>query len=513
MGLNNFYNFKNPIRHFLNIDSLIFPTNISCFPIEELSWTEPVNFRVKKQDDNYRTLKMPNILNFACAYEQFKNLPNFLNVKDIDPDHKRLAANVDTGDFVSGEFSKQLVLDFKRLCIFDLLLKLDIKNYYGRIYTHKLNLKGQGLEERFLSNMNLGATNGLLMGNYLSLYFAEAYLKDISAEINQKLIDEKIECEFTYFSDDFYFYCNKNDKEKVIKIFDKILERFDLERNDNKKEIWTYENYNNYNIVEKYWKKIMADCNIRFRKDKNDNNMYFINQLIYRMANLSDNKLKKVFINNFFKTNYFQTIDLEKYKIRDYNYHQLSFIFKFLPETLLYAINTFNLMDNFDNKELEKFLRIRFRESLNYSFNDEQLYYYYAIKVLNLEHLLPDVKNLVINSDNQILISYYLKDDIFDQGDINNLLTYEDEKYWFQNYHLILYTNLFNDLENSINKYLIPANATKVKVKNTYLNFYKNNISARQSLISDINQIKSNIESYIELKNKEITFEKDDSAI
>lgn len=62
--------------------------------------------------------------------------------------------------------------------------------------------------------MNLGATNGLIMGNYLSVYFAENNLKNISNDIEKEIEDSNIKCEFSYFSDDFYFFCNK----KIMKI-------------------------------------------------------------------------------------------------------------------------------------------------------------------------------------------------------------------------------------------------------------------------------------------------------
>ena len=48
MELNNIYNFKNPVKHFLNIDGLIFPNNISSFDIGSLDWAEPVDFRIHK---------------------------------------------------------------------------------------------------------------------------------------------------------------------------------------------------------------------------------------------------------------------------------------------------------------------------------------------------------------------------------------------------------------------------------------------------------------------------------
>lgn len=514
MKLNNLYNFKNPVKNFLDIDRIKLPDNIFSFDLEKLCWVAPFNFRVRKQDDKYRTIKMPNILNFARAYEEFKNMPHFSSIQEMDYSHKRLSANIDTGDFASGEYDRQLEEDFERLCTYDNLIKIDIKEYYGRIYTH--NIVPQEHNDRFLSNMNLGATNGLIMGNYLSLYFAEVNLTSISTDIEKEIEKSGIQCEFSYFSDDFYFFCNKNYNEKIVKIFDKVLEKYELERNDAKKEIWTYETFNNYNLVARYWKKVIAHCNVRFDEERNNNKLYFINQIVYRMSNLEDNKLKKTFINNFFKTKYFRDLKLHKYQVKNYDYHQLCFLFKFSPEAMLYSIDKFNVMNDFDKNRLRKFFKVRYTEILQESFNDEQLYFYYAIKILNFTDLLIEQKDVVLKSNNQILISYYLKDRLFGNQDIDILKVKSDEKYWFQNYHLILYSSdLLADLENSIYKYLIPTNAKeqvndkpgkrakKVFQKKSYMDFYKQNLGLENSIIRDISDVQAEIQDYLRLRIEE----------
>ena len=502
MALNNLYNFKNSIKHFINIDSLNFPNNISSFGLENLIWTKPFNFRVKKQGDKYRTLKIPNILNFVAAYEHFKNLPYFDNIQEMDPVHKRLSANIDTGDFISGEYDRQLEEDFEKLCIYDYLLKIDIKEYYGRIYTHYLDY--QGCREGYLTNMNLGATNGLIMGNYLSLYFAELNLKNISTDIENEIDKKNIDCKFSYFSDDFYFFCNKRDTDKIIKIFDSVLEKYELERNEAKKELWTYETFNNHNLVARYWKKTIAYCNQNFNKDKDDNKLYFINQIIYRISQLQDDKHKKVFINNFFKTRYFRELDLDRYKVKNYDYHQLCFLFKYSPEVLLYSIDKFNSMKAFDKEKVHEFFRVRYNETLKERFNEEQLYFYYAIKTLNFTDILVEAKDTVLKSHNQVLISYYLKDRIFEKQDIDILKEKDDEMYWFQNYHLILYCpELQIDIENSVDKYLIPTYATKAKQKQSYTKFYKENLDLGNSIIRDIDGAYAEILNYLKLKVEE----------
>ena len=41
MDYNNIYNFKNPIRHFINIDNIIFPTSPASIDIDDTCWTKP----------------------------------------------------------------------------------------------------------------------------------------------------------------------------------------------------------------------------------------------------------------------------------------------------------------------------------------------------------------------------------------------------------------------------------------------------------------------------------------
>lgn len=500
LKINNIYNFKNPIRHFLNVDNLSYPRNISSFTIRDLQWTTPINFRVKKDNESYRILKLPNLLNFLCAYEKFKDYENFTNTFLIDEEHKRLIPNLETGDFEAGAYDYQLENDFQNLCIYDNLLQLDIKSYYGRIYTHHIEFENEG-DENFLTNLNSGNTNEIIMGNYISLYFAEKYLKKVSNSIARKIESNKLDCEFSYFSDDFYFFCNKEDNEKVIRIFDEALEECGLERNGSKKDIWTYLEYNNYNLIEKYWRKIMSESKFRYKEDKDNNKLYFINQLIYRMSNLKDDKLRRIFLNTFFKSTYFYELNIEKHFIEQYNYHQLCYIFKIAPETLIYSINKFKYFKIFSNELFKKFLKVRYIERLKKPYHEEQLYYYYTIKVLGFDSLLKETKDNVLKTNNQVLISYYLKDLIFNEEEINKLKEKKAEEYWFQNYHLILFSDLKDNLENSIAEYLMPTKCKcNSKSYNNYMEFYKKNLESEKCIVNDIENITKNISTYMKRK-------------
>lgn len=510
MDYNNIFNFKNPVKHFININHLTFPTAPNLINIESTCWTKPFKFRIQKESNSFRTLKIPNIIALTCAYEHLKTLPHFNDPQQLDINHKRLSARLNTGDFAVGEYDIHLGNDFNALCVYDNLIKLDIKEFYGRIYTHYLDFNG--LTDRYITNMNFGATNGLIMGNYLSLYFAEQYLVKISQEIETSLSEQSIDCEYTYFSDDFYFFCNKNDNNKIIQIFDSILDKFDLDRNSTKFELWDYEKFNSYNVIARYWKKLIAHCNTHYSNDSEHNKLVFINQIIYRISQLNDDKQKRVFINNFFKTKYFRTLDLENFIVKDYDYHQLCHIFRTSPESLLYCIDKFSRMTNFEKNIVHKFFKIRYGESLKTSYHDVQLYFFYAIQLLEFNDILCDFKDLAIQSENQILISYYLKFNLLSEQDTNNLKTTTDECYWFQNYHLILYsTDLLTDLENSIMTYLIPKrclptaneSATTYNRRQTYMEFYKENLLLGNALIQNIEDVEITIHDYLDLRFEE----------
>ena len=510
MDYNNIYNFKNPIRHFINIDNIIFPTSPASIDIDDTCWTKPIKFTIRKNDNSFRTLKLPNIISLTCAYEHFKTFPHFDDPQQLDTSHKRLSVRLNTGDFAIGEYDVQLENDFEELCVYDNLIKLDIKEFYGRLYTHYLDFNG--LPDRYITNMNFGATNGLIMGNYLSLYFAEQHLTKISYVLENALVEQNIICDFTYFSDDFYFFCKKEYVIKIIQIFYSVLDQFDLQGNENKYEIWDYEKFNSYNVIARYWKKLIAHCNTHYSSESSQNKLVFINQIVYRISQLYDEKQKRVFINNFFKTKYFRTLNLEKFITKEYDYHQLCYIFRTSPESLLYCIDKFRYMNNFDKNKVKKFFKIRFKESLKTSFHEEQLYYFYAIGELGFTDILAENTELVLCSKNQVLISYYLSIHLFSEQDINTLKNNTDEAYWFQNYHLILYTpNLLTDLENSILSYLIPEKcrpvpnekSSAVKRRTTYMEFYKENLSNGKALIQNINDIEIAIHEYLDLRFEE----------
>ena len=110
----------------------------------------------------------------------------------------------------------------------------------------------------------------------------------------------------------------------------------------------------------------------------------------------------------------------------------------------------------------------------------------------------------MIKSNNQILISYYLKDGQFGKGDIDILKENDDDQHWFQSYHLILYSeDLLADIEKSIAKYLIPKKVNNENKKKSYMEFYKENLKLKNSIIRDITDVLDEIKDYLKLRIEE----------
>ena len=189
----------------------------------------------------------------------------------------------------------------------------------------------------------------------------------------------------------------------------------------------------------------------------------------------------------------------------EYDYHQLCFLLKISPESLLYTSDIFNDMSGFDNQKIKIFLKARYKEALISAFHDAQLYYYYATRCYHLDECLEDTAEMVLKSQNQILISYYLKDGLFSEDQINSLKLLDNEKFWFQNYHLILYTpDLRTDLEESITKYLMPQRANTDLRQSRYRDFYKKNLTLGKAIINEIPVVTENIEDYLEKRHQEL---------
>lgn len=523
MRLNYCYNFKNNIRFFINIENILSTINIDD---RKISWTEPFIFRIRKDSNSYRTLKVPNIYNFLYALEYYKNKPAPLNLDmnnlmSLDQ-KKRMKISPKLGEFKVNSYSENQAKDYNQLIKYDYLIRMDIKSFYNNLYTHYIfkEYDSDYYTDKPLSYMNNGRTGGIIMGNYLSLYFAELFSSFISSELINELEEpiQNIDFDFTYFSDDFYFFCYEKDIEKVKKIFDKVLEKYNLEKNEDKIEIINYLEYTKQDVVEKYW-KIMSkkinnnrfyidNVNSRRREEGLEelryNNISFTNQLIYRVIKINDYKKEKVFIVNFFKSKFFNMIDFTRDYFSEYNYHQICYIIKEYPEAILYMNNILDNFNIFQSTMFKENILNFYNSSLEKNYNDEQLYYFILLVKLNyLDKIkIREYQEKIIKTDNQLLISYYIMYNFFDDDIYTKLLNDKKECYWFVYYNILLYRpEIFDGVNNAIEEYLVPVKAKKNEEKKmAYYNFYKDNIDSGVKILNNIEEVGTEVNNYLRLK-------------
>lgn len=92
----------------------------------------------------------------------------------------------------------------------------------------------------------------------------------------------------------------------------------------------------------------------------------------------------------------------------------------------------------------------------------------------------------------------------FTEVELNRLKENDDEEYWFQSYHLILYCDeMKENIDENINKYLMPKCAKKDRQKESYIDFYKINLENNIPIIRNIESTYDEIKEYLNLKIQE----------
>ncbi len=497
-NFNNLYNFKNPIRHFFNLDNIKFD-NSENLSLEDLVWTFPVKFKIYKAEDEQRTICFPNILNFYHAIKAFKNENNFSKIKYLSS-KKRVSPDLKIGEFSVLSYYDAVQKDIFNLTKFDKLMILDIKSFYGRIYAH--DFKFEGDSERRITSLNGGRTNGILLGSYLSLYVAERFLLQIETKLDEKLKNENIICHYEYFSDDFYFFCNNKDIDKIKTIFSKVLDEYELQMNYEKTTILDFEEYTKNNNLEKLWKKIIkisqakdveGEQKRRIKKNYLTSPAFFT-QLVYRLSQISEIKYKRIFLANFFKTYYFNDLDAELYTLSNSDFNYICYIYKLMPEAILYSLPKLLEINGFNHRKFKEFILSRFENSLQNQKQEEQVYFYYAIKMSGLAEELKQFNTLVLQSNNQILISYFVLDKIISKEEYKNQFSPFCEKQWLQNYHYVL---VYDDEDINI---LIPEYARKDKIRKNYFDFYEFNLKNKISILRTMEEVTKGVKKFVEDK-------------
>lgn len=504
---NYLYMFKNPIRFFINIHpfkSLLI--NLNNMTIDDLCQTKPMSFRIRKYygETDSRTLDFPNLVNFFVLNNKLENGTTYPNIQ-ISLE-SRMVVNLDTGDFSATQYKQCIERDMLKLVDYEILLKMDIKSFYDTIYTHNLEEKLRlPFKDSYITNQKDGKTAGLIKGPFTSLFLSDSLLKLIVKDFVSMIKKNNITAKVEFFSDDIYVFINKVDVDRVKQLFYEVLAIYDLETNTQKYKEYDYLSYSKENIVDKYWNIIVRDQkNYESSTEKKEYHFNFINQLIYRKSKLNNKKLEAIFINGFFKSTFFVDLDTKKYTFDTTDLHKVLFLYREHPESILYTIHKFAHTENF-KKYAKMHLNRMFVNSLNDSFKEEQTYYFYALQfVYGLEFITPELLSKIIQSDNQILISYLIGYELYD-NEIDRLLSNEED-HWFLNYHIILrkFIKDNKNVDDLVLNYLIPkpGGNQKNQKRKTYIDFFSNAIDLKLPMIN----LKpfGTIKKYLQVKKKDI---------
>lgn len=518
----NIFMFKNPIRHFLNSENFKYPkVNIGPDQLENQNWSTPIDFKVRKYygENANRVLKIPNLLVFNSLYQQVVAMDKFRDFDNIS-ELSRVKVSLKTGDFKAYSYQKVIEKDLFKLTYYDNLYKFDISSFYSRIYTHEL-VKYNGFSnvpynhnDRFITNINKGKTNSIIMGNYISLYLAEFLLKEIMNEIRTKFISSGIFVNLSNFSDDIYVFGFSKDEENINTIISDVLNEYGFQLNDHKTEVFDYRKYNTDNIITKYWKTVISKQKFHIKSIDSVNlikktdeqvkyKLNFLNQVIYRATLLNDNKNESIFIKNFFKSNFFIDLNIENYYVTNESMHQLIYLIKQCPEVTLYIIPKFRTSKYFyivAQKLFEKEVDLMLEDSRK-GFHEEQIYFYLGARLLDVD-IKEETIEKIMSQDNQILKAYVISDfhSFFD----NKFEKYfaDSDSQWFINYTIISEYLVEKDYEEAIKKYLVPEKYKNEQI-NYIVNFYLENCKEGNKLIKQIKEVEKEVLEYLELKKQE----------
>lgn len=199
---------------------------------------------------------------------------------------------------------------------FSNLVKLDISQCFDSIYTHSISwaiwgksfakdhIKKEGISfpakfDTLMRNMNLGETNGILIGSELARVFAETILQSVDVKIEQHLkeqckLSNKIDYEILRYVDDYFVFYNKDqDKNSIIRTIQDELREFKMRLNTAKSETYSRPIITDLSIFKNDVKKLLEN-EIKYTKIKNPIDPFEyskggIGNFIKEMAQISSN--------------------------------------------------------------------------------------------------------------------------------------------------------------------------------------------------------------------------------
>ena len=231
-------------------------------------------------------------------------------------------------------FWKKIEQESIRLSIeYSYMLKLDISNFYGSIYTHSLHWAivgeesakknhksfGSGIDNRF-QWLNYRETVGIPQGNVVSDFFAELLLAYIDVNLVDELRNSKITgYHILRYRDDYRIFTNSIDElHKIKKILSVILQRYKLSLGDSKTKLSDNVVKDSIKEDKLYWLK--HDPVVKLTGDKfyKKPEKFFSNFLSYvgfsKKKKLSRRRFKNYFDNRIYSA----TVQKHLFIIKDF---------------------------------------------------------------------------------------------------------------------------------------------------------------------------------------------------
>lgn len=344
-----------------------------------------------KKNELPRKFGYPNFINFI-------DMRDFL-LNEIDEYIKSMEENeISLSKNIKNSFSDNRKIEQKNFNIKNSkkILKLDIQNFYGSIYTHAIDWSIRGKEicktdkrsEKFsakldkkLMSMNDGETFGILIGSTLSRIIAEIFIINIEEKLNLKNPGKL----YRFVDDYTYFYDNDEEKKEFLDELTKLLSEFNLNLNGEKTEEIEKIDYLKKNKKETIYNKIEININYYLKEEKINNIASIIYEYIYRYIEFESNNLyimyseiEKIFkdikiydVSN--KTEYFRK--LKKTKIKTL------LIEIFLTNKGLDRYFLEFIYNNFEKNEIDKEWTEIFNEEIKKYYKQNNVY---TIQILSL---------------------------------------------------------------------------------------------------------------------------------
>lgn len=281
-------------------------------------------------NEKERVISFPNI--FTYAYSAVKLLENTSNNFGRLENSKYNTMKIDfkKRKFQSNSYSQCLENKTNLLLNkYEYMYKIDIQNFYNRIYTHVFEKLEHGDEsiDKYVRLYNNNKTNSLLLGNILSTLSANEIMEDMCEKIERefKMNSEESElknCKIEYFSDQFYIYFNQeNLVPKILSIVKNVIGKsyfeFEINNNDsmiyNHEKIITFRKFNKdldslYDLqnINRSEKQFFKYCDADYSNNKMS---HFFNALIDKYYK-TETKKRKAFVEVALKRVFSSSINL-----------------------------------------------------------------------------------------------------------------------------------------------------------------------------------------------------------